>query len=1144
MVGPNLDRGRLHRFTRHVCPRAVLALLVLVLVTSQLTCDKNNPPFEEQQVSGTVQLPDGAPISPTSLTLISFAGSGTPAGDGTFSLTAPVSERQQLLFAQTANGNTVLIGYVDPASPGAVDVSPRSTATSLTLLNPALIGSSKDQRASHIAAVQAEDGFDDLVNLISNAILVDPEHVLDGETQPETYARAAELSIAALQSMGSGSTDDLVWHAAPMIEDVPGGNVKFVNRAYVHYFAEIRDDKGKVRFAHVPPMPGVLGLQLGWPLIFETPAQATEYNLGDGRYDILFHRGLDFSFSEVDAFFDQRSVRGQASLWNFVQGIFHLVDLGIGLAPTEPTTTQIGKFLVDLDRPKTALVIAKLAMHVPNGDMFGIAKDFWDFAVANREQVALLLAEKAGNAAASKFLLAASQYAATLAVYVKLAFALNNGVPFIHDLKYSWPTSAYSVSQQGGVLTLNQSIEWTERPDPPQGPTSVLQGIEYSYSAVINLPNPGAEVSLRFYWGDGTSSDWIGPVPCGTPVTTSHTFQRGGICPVSAEASLQLPLGYGSWVSGVSDPLEVTVASPGNQPPATPPAPAGPSSAATGTRYFYSFTTTDPDGNGVAYQFDYGSGPSGWSPDYYPSGMKLTIGLQWGQAGNYDVKVMARDDQGATTDWSPALQVAVAVGNSAPNTPPEPTGPTSGTVGLQYDYVASTTDPEGNNIRYIFDWADGTCDTTQYIGSGVSIRCYKTWWSASTYGVKVKAEDDKGAGSDWSAAHYVSITSSGGNNPPNVPTTPSGPTSGDVGTSYDFSSSATDPDGDQVAIRFDWGDGQTSNWSSLVNGGTPVTMSHSWGSANTYQVKAQAKDDEGAESNWSSGHSIQISSAQQHWQCATSSAPWEGRSGHAALSYNGRIWLLGGKSGGDRNDVWYSTDGVNWTQATASAAWSERSDFAAVVFDNKMWVLGGDMYSGSGNDVWNSTDGVSWTRVTASAPWSGRECHSSVVFAGKIWIIGGSVTSGYANDVWYSSDGANWTQATAAAAWGARCNHTSVAFDGKMWVLGGVNAYSPPAANGNWYSTDGVNWTEAASAPWARRYNHTSVVYDGKMWVIGGWYYTSAMNDVWYSSDGASWTQATSAAEWQARSNHASVEFGGKLWVIGGLTYSDVWYAP
>lgn len=77
-----------------------------------------------------------------------------------------------------------------------------------------------------------------------------------------------------------------------------------------------------------------------------------------------------------------------------------------------------------------------------------------------------------------------------------------------------------------------------------------------------------------------------------------------------------------------------------------------------------------------------------------------------------------------------------------------------------------------------------------------------------------------------------------------------GPSSGKVDTSYTFSSSATDPDEDNVAIRFSWGDGDTSSWSSYVPCCSTIEMSDKWSSPDTYYVRTQAKDIHNETSNW------------------------------------------------------------------------------------------------------------------------------------------------------------------------------------------------------------------------------------------------------------------------------------------------------
>jgi len=96
------------------------------------------------------------------------------------------------------------------------------------------------------------------------------------------------------------------------------------------------------------------------------------------------------------------------------------------------------------------------------------------------------------------------------------------------------------------------------------------------------------------------------------------------------------------------------------------------------------------------------------------------------------------------------------------------------------------------------------------------------------------------------------------NTSPNIPPTPTGPDSGTPGTPYEFTATTTDPEGDDVAFKFDWGDGSESDWTSFVDSGGSASRSHSWSTEGTYYVKVKAKDTYNAESGWSAGHSITI----------------------------------------------------------------------------------------------------------------------------------------------------------------------------------------------------------------------------------------------------------------------------------------------
>jgi hypothetical protein len=282
------------------------------------------------------------------------------------------------------------------------------------------------------------------------------------------------------------------------------------------------------------------------------------------------------------------------------------------------------------------------------------------------------------------------------------------------------------------------------------------------------------------------------------------------------------------------------------------------------------------------------------------------------------------------------------------------------------------------------------------------------------------------------------------------------------------------------------------------------------------------------------------------WKLATAAAPWSGRNAHASVVFDGKMWVLAGRSSpapDDKNDVWWSTDGANWTMATASAPWSPRTVPTCIAYDNRMWIMGG--YSGGSyfNDVWSSTDGANWTQATAAAPWGARYMHTSVVHDGKMWVMSGARPGADWNDVWSSTDGISWTPETSDSAWIPRAGASSVAHDGRIWILAGSGNGS--LHNDVWSSADGATWTPATlSAPWSPRWAQSSVSFNQRIWVLGG-SESTYKNDVWWSTDGVNWTLDISSTLWSARGFHCSVVYDNKIWVLGGHdgTYkNDVWY--
>ncbi|MFB0510231.1 MAG: Kelch repeat-containing protein [bacterium] len=482
--------------------------------------------------------------------------------------------------------------------------------------------------------------------------------------------------------------------------------------------------------------------------------------------------------------------------------------------------------------------------------------------------------------------------------------------------------------------------------------------------------------------------------------------------------------------------------------------------------------------------------------------------------------------------------------NQPPYTPYTPNGPTSGVTNNTYQFFSLAIDPDGDSVSIRFDFGNGdTSDWSELVAMERTVRISFSWSVPDTYYVKAQAKDKDENISEWSLPHTVIITL---NRPPNTPPIPFGPSTGYAGFFYPFSSLTIDPDTDRVAIRFDFGDGSTSDWSGWVSSGDTVKIWYSWLYPDNFCVKAQAKDEFGAVSDWSAPAFIAIDIKGLVWICATDSAGWAPRESHASVVFDNKIWVTGGHH---RNDeVWSSPDGVNWTCVTYSAGFGIRDDFTMVVFDGKIWVIGGgECHRNPKNDVWCSSDGVNWRCVTDSAQWSPRYHHSSVVFDDKIWVLGGTTGEERLNDVWYSADGANWTCATNSARWSARDDHTSVTFNNKIWLMGG---YDGNLRNDVWYSTDGRDWSRAtASAAWSGRCASTSVVFDNKIWILGGGdgSYLGYNNEVWYSTNGYSWILDCPLIRFSPRWDHTAVVFDNKIWVLGGGPFAwvgsnDVWY--
>ncbi|MBA3708377.1 MAG: hypothetical protein H0W83_06125 [Planctomycetes bacterium] len=312
------------------------------------------------------------------------------------------------------------------------------------------------------------------------------------------------------------------------------------------------------------------------------------------------------------------------------------------------------------------------------------------------------------------------------------------------------------------------------------------------------------------------------------------------------------------------------------------------------------------------------------------------------------------------------------------------------------------------------------------------------------------------------------------------------------------------------------------------------------------------------------------------WIHVTPKATFAPRDGAGALTYRGKMWLLGGWNPKDKknfprvcnNEVWSSSNGEAWTLEKpntfldhtfdSATDWEGRHTAGYIIFQDKMWIVGGDPIQGCyQNDLWNSSDGKSWSLVNRGrdVPWGPRALHYTVAFDHQIWVMGGQTMPAFAaapeifyRDVWNSADGVNWRKIEPREPYWPQRGMIggSVVFQDEIWIMGGGTYDTPKTPlrkffNDVWSSRDGVNWHRRLEhAPWEPRQYHDVAVFDDRMWVLEGWN-TKNRNDVWYSEDGVDWHELP-GVPWNSRHAASIFVHDEALWVVAGNNMeSDVW---
>ena len=197
---------------------------------------------------------------------------------------------------------------------------------------------------------------------------------------------------------------------------------------------------------------------------------------------------------------------------------------------------------------------------------------------------------------------------------------------------------------------------------------------------------------------------------------------------------------------------------------------------------------------------------------------------------------------------NPDLTMAPVTTSNPPVQPSKPVGKTTVCWNRLYNYTSSTTDPDGDQIYYMFYWGDGS--NSGWLGpydSGATGTGTHTWTALGNYTVQVKARDVWGAGSIASDPLSVSVLN---DTPPYAPTI-DGPSQVKPKVTYTYTLNAISEFDHDLTYEIDWDDGHGSAGLGPYHSGQAVNLTHTWTKKGTYVIKARATDTFGMQSDWS-----------------------------------------------------------------------------------------------------------------------------------------------------------------------------------------------------------------------------------------------------------------------------------------------------
>jgi len=358
----------------------------------------------------------------------------------------------------------------------------------------------------------------------------------------------------------------------------------------------------------------------------------------------------------------------------------------------------------------------------------------------------------------------------------------------------------------------NQLPQLSLRVTPTQGAAPL------GVTATATASDPdGAILSAYLDWGDGSAPFEAATYPGGL----SHTYLQANTYSVTARVR-------DDGGAQVSSTQQVTVEpAPGGAPEVS--LSATPTSGAAPLSVSFQGAGSDPDGEIVGWDLDYGDGGAHWTGAAAPAGVTHT----YETGGTYQAVLTGVDGSGSS--GAAAVTIEVSTPSNLPPQAELTVSPGSGEAPLTVSFTGSGSDSDGTVVEYRLDFqGDGVDDWSQSSSpDGVTY----IYGAAGTYQPTFTVVDDDGA----TGQARTTIEVSAPNSPPGAELSVS-PGSGEAPLTVSFTGSGSDSDGTVVEYRLDFqGDG-VDDWSQSY---PPDGVTYIYRSAGTYQSTFTVVDDDG-----------------------------------------------------------------------------------------------------------------------------------------------------------------------------------------------------------------------------------------------------------------------------------------------------------